>query len=266
MEKLVEEAAYLVENGTKELIIVAQESTMYGMDLYGEKKLPELLRRLCKLSGLEWIRLLYCYPEEITEELIQTIKEEDKICKYLDMPIQHCSDTILKRMGRRTSKAELTSIVTTLRREIPDICLRTTLITGFPGETKEEHEELLDFINAMEFDRLGVFTYSPEEGTPAARMEQQLEEEVKKERQQELMELQQEIAFEKATDMEGKKLTALIEGSLPEEGVYIGRTYKDAPNVDGYIFVHSQRELLSGEMVPVYVTEAKEYDLIGDLM
>lgn len=266
MEKLLEEASYLALNGVKELILVAQETTLYGKDIYGEKKLPELLRELCKISGLEWIRLLYCYPEEITDELIQVIKEEDKICNYLDMPIQHCADPILKRMGRRTSKAELVEIVTRLRKEIPDICLRTTLITGFPGETEEDHKELLEFVDSMEFDRLGVFTYSPEENTAAAKMENQIDEEVKCRRQQELMELQQEIAFEKAEDSEGRKLMVMIEGSLPEDGVYIGRTYKDAPNVDGYIFVNSERELLSGELVPVYVTDAKDYDLIGELI
>ena len=266
MEKLLEEASYLALNGVKELILVAQETTLYGKDIYGEKKLPELLRELCKISGLEWIRLLYCYPEEITDELIQVIKEEDKICNYLDMPIQHCADLILKRMGRRTSKAELVEIVTRLRKEIPDICLRTTLITGFPGETEEDHKELLEFVDSMEFDRLGVFTYSPEENTAAAKMENQIDEEVKCRRQQELMELQQEIAFEKAEDSEGRKLMVMIEGSLPEDGVYIGRTYKDAPNVDGYIFVNSERELLSGELVPVYVTDAKDYDLIGELI
>ena len=266
MEKLLEEASYLALNGVKELILVAQETTLYGKDIYGEKKLPELLRELCKISGLEWIRLLYCYPEEITDELIQVIKEEDKICNYLDMPIQHCADLILKRMGRRTSKAELVEIVTRLRKEIPDICLRTTLITGFPGETEEDHKELLEFVDSMEFDRLGVFTYSPEENTAAAKMDNQIDEEVKCRRQQELMELQQEIAFEKAEDSEGRKLMVMIEGSLPEDGVYIGRTYKDAPNVDGYIFVNSERELLSGELVPVYVTDAKDYDLIGELI
>ncbi len=266
MEKLLEEASYLVRGGVKELILVAQETTLYGKDLYGEKRLPELLRKLCQISGLEWIRLLYCYPEEITDELIAVIKEEDKICNYLDMPIQHCSDSILKRMGRRTSRAELVSIVEKLRKEIPDICLRTTLITGFPGETKEEHQELLDFVDSMEFDRLGVFTYSPEENTAAARMEGQIEEAVKESRQEELMALQQEIAFEKAEETEGTKLFALIEGFLPEDNIYIGRTYKDAPNVDGYIFVQADRELLSGEIVPVYVTEAKGYDLIGELI
>ena len=266
MDKLLEEASYLALNGVKELILVAQETTLYGKDIYGEKKLPELLRKLCKISGLEWIRLLYCYPEEITDELIQVIKEEDKICNYLDMPIQHCADSILKRMGRRTSKAELVEIVTKLRKEIPDICLRTTLITGFPGETEEDHQELLEFVDSMEFDRLGVFTYSPEENTAAAKMENQIEEEIKERRQQEIMELQQEIAFEKAENTEGVKLEVMIEGSLPDDGVYIGRTYKDAPNVDGYIFVNSERELLSGEIVPVYVTDAKDYDLIGELL
>lgn len=266
MEKLLKEASDLAAKGVKELILVAQETTLYGKDLYGGKRLPELLQRLCEISGLEWIRLLYCYPEEITDELIETIRKEDKVCNYLDMPIQHCANSILKRMGRRTSKEELIAIIEKLRHEIPDICLRTTLITGFPGETEEEHQELLEFVDGMEFDRLGVFAYSPEEGTAAARMESQVDEEVKLQRQEELMGLQQEIAFEKAKEAIGTRLLALIEGVLPEEGVYIGRTYKDAPNVDGYIFVSSDRELLSGEIVPVYVTEAKEYDLMGELI
>ncbi len=266
MEQLLEEAAVLAMNGVKELMLVAQETTLYGVDLYGEKKLPTLLKELCKISGLEWIRILYCYPEEITDELIQTIKTEEKICHYLDIPIQHCSDTMLKRMGRKTTKADLTEMITRLRKEIPDIALRTTLITGFPGETEEDMEELYEFVDTMEFDRLGVFTYSPEEGTPAARMEEQIEEAIKLERQQEIMALQQEIAFEKAEEMLGTKVRVLIEGKLPEDGVYIGRTYKDAPNVDGFIFVNSRLELLSGDMVCAYITEAKEYDLIGEVI
>ncbi len=264
MEQLLEEATMLAMNGVKELILVAQETTLYGADLYGKKMLPALLKELCKISGLEWIRILYCYPEEITDELIQTIKEEDKICNYLDIPIQHSSDAMLKRMGRRTSRADLIRIIENLRTEIPDIALRTTLITGFPGESEKDQEELLDFVNQMEFDRLGVFTYSPEDGTPAAMMENQIEEELKLQRQQELMELQQEIAFEKAEQMLARKVRVMIEGKLPEDGVYIGRTYRDAPNVDGLIFVKSDKELLSGDMVDVYVSEAKEYDLIGE--
>lgn len=266
MEQLLEEASMLAMEGVKELMLVAQETTLYGVDLYGKKMLPTLLKELCKISGLEWIRILYCYPEEITDELIQTIKEEDKICNYLDIPIQHSSDAMLKRMGRRTSRQDLIDIVEKLRREIPDIALRTTLITGFPGETNKDQEELLEFVDRMEFDRLGVFTYSPEDGTPAAKMENQIEEELKVERQKELMELQQEIAFEKAEAMLGRKVRVMIEGKLPEDGIFIGRTYKDAPNVDGLIFVSADRELLSGDMIDVYVTDAKEYDLIGEMI
>lgn len=266
MDHLIKEAEQLAADGVKELILVAQETTLYGKDLYGEKKLPELLHKLCQISGIRWIRILYCYPEEITEELIQTMKEEPKICHYLDLPIQHASDGILKRMGRRTSKEELVHIISRLREEIPDITLRTTLITGFPGETQEQHEELMDFVDEMEFDRLGVFTYSPEEGTPAASMSNQIEESVKEDRRSELMELQQEIAFEQAEDMIGKEVLVMIEGKVADENAYVGRTYKDAPNVDGLIFVNTDAELMSGDFAKVKVTSACEYDLIGELM
>ena len=266
MERLIQEATSLAEQGVKELILVAQETTLYGKDLYGEKSLPKLLKELCKISGLRWIRILYCYPEEITDELIQVMKEEDKICKYLDLPIQHACDDILKRMGRRTSKAQLKAIIEKLRREIPEIALRTTLITGFPGETKEQHEELMEFIDEMEFDRLGVFTYSPEEDTPAAKMEHQIAEEVKEERQAELMELQQEIAFDLAEDMIGREVLVMIEGKVADENAYVGRTYKDAPNVDGLIFVEADEELMSGDFAKVRVTGAVEYDLIGEII
>lgn len=266
MEKLLKEAKELAEGGVKELILVAQETTVYGMDLYGEKKLPELLRKLCEIPGLYWIRILYCYPEEITDELIRVIKEEEKICHYLDLPIQHASDGILKRMGRRTSKQELVDIIGKLRKEIPDIALRTTLITGFPGETQEQHEELMVFVDEMEFERLGVFTYSPEEDTPAATMPDQIPEEVKELRQAELMELQQEIAFEKAEDMIGRELLVMIEGKVVDENAFVGRTYMDAPNVDGLIFVNADQELMSGDFARVKVTGANEYDLIGGLI
>lgn len=266
MEKLLKEATQLAENGVEELILVAQETTMYGKDIYGKKSLPILLRKLCEISGIKWIRILYCYPEEITDELIQVIKEEPKICKYLDMPIQHGADGILKRMGRRTNKAELISIVEKLRKEIPEICLRTTLISGFPGETQEQHEELLEFVKKLRFDRLGVFTYSPEEGTPAADFPDQIPEEIKEKRRNEIMEAQQKIAFETAEERLYQKVEVLIEGKLPDENVFIGRTYRDAPNVDGYIFVHCSHELMSGEMVTVQVTDAKEYDLIGEVV
>lgn len=266
MERLVREAEDLAEQGVRELILVAQETTVYGRDIYGEKKLPELIRRLCQISGLRWIRILYCYPEEITDELIQTMKEEKKVCHYLDLPIQHASDGILKRMGRRTSKQELIDIITKLRKEIPDICLRTTLITGFPGETQEQHEELMDFVDEMEFDRLGVFTYSPEEGTPAAEMADQIDEEVKLDRQAELMELQQEIAFDKAEQMVGREILVMIEGKVADENAFVGRTYRDAPNVDGLIFINTDEELLSGDFARVKVTGALDYDLIGELL
>ena len=266
LERLIKEAQELAEQGVKELILVAQETTVYGMDLYGRKSLSKLLRELCKISGIRWIRILYCYPEEIDEELIQTIKEEPKICHYLDLPIQHASDGVLKRMGRRTSKAQLVEIIGRLRQEIPDITLRTTLITGFPGETKEQHEELLEFVDEMEFERLGVFTYSQEEDTPAAGFEDQVEEEVKEDRQAEIMELQQEIVFEQAESIIGREVLVMIEGKVADENAYVGRTYRDAPNVDGLIFVNTEEELMSGDFARVRVTGAAEYDLIGELI
>ncbi len=266
MENVMKEAEQLVEQGVKELILVAQETTVYGKDLYGEKTLPKLLHELCKIPKLRWVRILYCYPEEITDELIQAIKSEEKVCKYLDLPIQHANNEILKKMGRRTSKEELIEIITKLRTEIPEITLRTTLITGFPGETKEQHEEVVDFIDQMEFDRLGVFTYSPEEDTPAALMPDQIPEEVKEERQAELMELQQEIAFDMADDMIGREVLVMIEGKVADENAYVGRTYKDAPNVDGLIFINTEEELMSGDFVRAKVTGAIEYDLIGEII
>ncbi len=265
MEKLVEEAKELADKGVKELILVAQETTLYGMDLYGEKSLPKLLRALAEIPGIYWIRILYCYPEEITDELIQTIKEVPKVCHYLDIPIQHASDAVLKRMGRRTNQEQLRDMIAKLREEIPDICLRTTLITGFPGETQEDHEELIDFVDDCEFDRLGVFTYSQEEDTPAALMPDQIEEEVKQERQRELMELQQFIAFEKAEAMIGQVLVVMIEGKIAEDEVYVARTYRDAPNVDGYLFIKTSANLMTGDLVKVLVTDCNEYDLIGEL-
>ena len=266
MERLIKEAEDLADQGVKELILVAQETTVYGQDIYGEKSLHKLLKELCKISGIRWIRILYCYPEEIDDNLIQVIKEEPKICHYLDLPIQHASDEILKRMGRRTSKKQLVEIIGKLRSEIPDIALRTTLITGFPGESEANHEELMEFVDEMEFDRLGVFTYSPEEDTPAADMPEQIEESVKEDRQAELMELQQDIAFDKAEDMVGSEVLMMVEGKVADENVYVGRTYKDAPNVDGLIFVHTDADLITGDFAKVKVTGALEYDLIGELM
>lgn len=265
MEKLVKQAEYMAEQGVKELVIVAQETTIYGCDLYGEKSLHKLLKELCRIPGIAWIRVLYCYPEEIYPELIQVMKEEPKICHYLDLPIQHCNDRILKRMGRRTTRQELVDMISLLRREIPDIVLRTTLITGFPGETQREHEELMNFIDEIEFDRLGVFTYSPEEDTPAAVMPDQIDEEVKKDRQAELMELQQEISLDKGQDKIHTEVKVMIEGKVAEENAYVGRTYGDAPGVDGYIFVNTDTELISGDLCMVHITGALEYDLIGEL-
>lgn len=266
MEELIDEAKELADQGVKELILVAQETTLYGKDIYGEKSLPRLLKALCKIQGLRWIRILYCYPEEITDELIQVIKEEPKICHYLDLPIQHASDAILKRMGRKTSKEQLVSIIGKLREEIPDITLRTTLITGFPGETDEQHEELMDFVDQMEFERLGVFTYSPEEDTPAAEMPDQISEEIKQDRQAELMELQQDIVFDRNEDLIGEEMLVMIEGKVADENAYVGRTYRDAPNVDGLIFVNTDEELVSGDFAKVKVTGAMDYDLIGELL
>lgn len=265
VESLLREAQELVDQGVKELILVAQETTVYGQDLYGHKALPELLKKLCRIEGLVWIRILYCYPEEIDDALIQVIRTEEKICHYLDIPVQHASDSILKRMGRRTNREELTNIVNKLRREIPDICLRTTLIAGFPGETETDYETLLTFVEETAFDRLGVFPYSQEEDTPAAEMPDQIPEEVKQERCDALMALQQEIAFDAAAGMEGRLVTAMIEGKVADEDVYVARTYKDAPDVDGYLFVQTGRELMTGDFVQVRITGSHEYDLIGEL-
>ena len=265
MEALIEEAKGLVEQGVKEIILVAQETTLYGQDLYGRKALPELLDKLNEIPGLYWIRILYCYPEEVTDELIDAIKRNKKVCHYLDIPIQHGSDAVLKRMGRRTNEEQLRDIVKKLRDEIPDICLRTTLISGFPGETEEDHEAVMHFVDDLEFDRLGVFTYSPEEDTPAAMMADQIEEEVKEDRRAEIMELQQEIAYEKADAMIGQKVMVMIEGKVADENAYVGRSYKDAPNVDGYVFVNTSLNLMTGDFVPVIITGSYEYDLIGEV-
>ena len=266
VEYLVNQTKKLVEGGVKEIILVAQETTLYGVDLYGKKSLPKLLHNLGLIEGLEWIRILYCYPEEINDELIEAIKNEPKVCHYLDMPIQHASDNILKRMGRRTSKQELTDIVAKLRREIPDIALRTTLITGFPGETDVDHEEVMQFIDECEFDRLGVFTYSREEDTVAAQMPDQIDEEIKEKYRDELMQLQQEISADRSAAMIGRIVRVMIEGFIPEDNTYVGRSYKDAPNVDGLVFVECDRELMSGDFIDVKITGSTEYDLIGTIV
>jgi len=261
MENLLAQAEHLVQNGAKELILVAQETTLYGVDLYGHKSLPELLEKLSELEELKWIRILYCYPEEITKELVHAIKTLPKVCHYLDIPIQHGSDGILKRMGRRTNSKELRDMVHYLRQEIPDIALRTTLITGFPGESEQDFEQLKEFVEELRFDRLGVFTYSREEDTPAAAMEEQVPEEVAEKRRDEIMQIQQKIAFEI-----GRALEVMVEGALPEDGVYITRTYMDAPEVDGYVFVATDWNLMSGDFLNVKITGADEYDLIGEVI
>lgn len=265
-EDILKTAKKLVENGAKELILVAQETTLYGVDLYGRKTLPDLLKKICKIPGLIWVRILYCYPEEITDELIEVMKNEPKVCHYIDMPIQHASDKILKAMGRRTNRVELTERILKIRKEIPDIVLRTTLISGFPGETEEDHEEMLDFVDEMEFERLGVFAYSPEEDTAAAEMPDQIDEDIKIKRRNEIMELQQEIAFENAENMIGRELLVMIEGKVVDENAYVGRTYMDCPNVDGNIFITTDEELITGDFVKVKVTGAAEYDLIGEII
>ena len=247
----------------KELILVAQETTLYGVDLYGEKRLPELLRRLGAIAGIEWLRLLYCYPEEITDALIEEIAVNPKVCHYLDIPVQHASDAVLKRMGRRTTKAQLEDTVHKLRERIPDIVLRTTLISGFPGETEEDHRILCDFVRDLRFDRLGVFEYSREEGTPATGMKGQVKKAVKKARRAELMEIQQRISAEKMAAFVGKRFVVMIEGRLPEEDILVGRTYMDAPDVDGLFFVDSTADPVAGTMMTAEVTAAAEYDLYG---
>ena len=265
MERLIEEAKQLASQGVKELILVAQETTLYGIDLYKKKSLPKLLHELCKIPGIQWIRIQYCYPEEITQELIETIREEEKVCNYLDIPIQHASDRILKRMGRRTNQKQLREMIASLRSQIPDIALRTTLISGFPGETEEDQEEVMRFVDEMEFERLGVFAYSQEEDTPAAEFPDQVSQELKEERRDEIMELQQEISYEKSQSMIGKVLEVMIEGKVADENAYVGRTYMDAPGVDGLIFINTDLDLMSGDFVRAKVTGALEYDLIGEI-
>ena len=266
MDNLIAQAKHLVVNGAKELILVAQETTLYGKDIYGEKSLPKLLEELSKIDELKWIRILYCYPEEITDELISAIKNLPKVCHYLDMPIQHGSDDVLRRMGRWTNREQIEKTVAKLREEIPDIALRTTLITGFPGETEDDFEQVKEFVKKMEFDRLGVFTYSREEDTPAAEMDGQIDEEVKEARRDEIMQIQQDIAFDKSNSRVGEIYEVMIEGRLPDEGVYIARTYMDAPDVDVYVFIQSDYNLDSGDFVKVEVTRSDEYDLIAEII
>lgn len=267
MEELLAQAAQLADAGVRELILVAQETTLYGTDLYGEKSLHRLLDALNEIEGLYWIRILYCYPEEIDDTLIQAIKRNKKVCHYLDLPIQHASDTILRRMGRLTSSREIRAIVAKLRQEIPDICLRTTVICGFPGETQEQHEELMEMINELEFDRLGAFPYSAEETTPAADFPDQLDEETKLTWQEEVMELEQEIIFDRTAGMKGREIWAFVEGKLPDEPVYAGRTYRDAPDIDGYVFISgADTELMTGDFVKVRITGSMDYDLTAEII
>ena len=266
MEELIAQAKKLAESGVKELILVAQETTLYGMDLYGEKKLGKLLDELNKIPGLYWIRILYCYPEEIDDELIEAVIRNEKVCHYLDMPIQHASDGILKRMGRRTCKKDIVAVAEKLRERIPDICLRTTLICGFPGETQKDHEELMAFVNEMEFDRLGAFAYSPEEGTPAETFKDQVSDEVKRTWQEEVMELQQEVSYDKNQELLGREFVAFVEGKVADENAYMGRTYRDAPSIDGYVFIQTKETLMTGDLVKVKITGAYEYDLIGEIV
>lgn len=263
MDSLLDSARRLADDGIKELVLVAQETTLYGIDLYGEKRLPELLTKLSDIDGIEWIRLLYCYPEEITDDLIETMAANPKICHYIDIPIQHSENAILKRMGRRTSREDIVELVGRLRSAMPDIAIRTTLISGFPGETQEQHNGLVDFVDQCEFDRLGVFTYSPEEGTPAASYPDQVDEAVAEKWRDEIMELQQEISYEKNQEFVGTVMKVLIEGYLSDDDVYVGRTYRDAPGVDGIVFVSAPYELMSGTYVDVKITEGNEYDLTG---
>mgnify|MGYP004730806191 FL=1 len=264
MPDLIGQAKYLVENGITELCLVAQETTVYGMDIYGKKMLPELLHELSKIEDLQWIRLLYCYPEEITPELIYEIRDNAKVCHYIDMPLQHCEDSILKRMGRRTTKEEIQNTIQMIRKEIPDIVLRTSLIAGFPGETQEDHEALLAFIDEVEFNRLGVFTYSPEEGTPAAVFEDQVPEETKETWRDEIMALQQEISYDLNSALVGKQMRVIVDGYIYKDQMYMCRSYMDAPGIDGCVFVASEEELLSGDFVDVKITDFNEYDLIGE--
>lgn len=265
IENVLEEAKQMASLGIKEINLIAQETTMYGTDLYGKKSLHILIHELSKIDGIKWIRILYCYPEDIYDELIEEIKNNEKVCHYLDLPIQHASDRILKLMGRQTTQAEIRAKIDALRKSVPDIVLRTTLISGFPGESDEDHKEVLAFVEDTKFDRLGVFTYSQEEGTPAADMDDQVDEDIKVQRRNEIMELQQEIVFDKNESLVGEEFETIIEGKIPMENAYIGRTYMDAPGVDSNIFVVTDEELMSGDFVKVSVTGANDYDLIGDL-
>lgn len=266
MEQLLKEAEYMASQGIEELVLVAQETTCYGKDLYGEKRLHVLVRELAKIDGTKWIRLMYCYPEEIYDELIDCFKEEPKLLHYIDMPMQHSEDAILKRMGRRTDRASIEAVIGKLREAAPDIAIRTSLIAGFPGETQEEHEALMAFLDEQELDRVGVFTYSREDGTPAATFENQIDEETAEQWRNEIMELQQEISLDKNETFVGKIMQVIIEGYSSDDDVYVGRTYRDAPGVDGLVFVNCDYELMSGQIVDVRINEVGPYDMIGGIV
>ena len=266
MEQLLKEAEYMASQGIEELVLVAQETTCYGKDLYGEKRLHVLVRELAKIDGIKWIRLMYCYPEEIYDELIDCFKEEPKLLHYIDMPMQHSEDAILKRMGRRTDRASIEAVIGKLRETAPDIAIRTSLIAGFPGETQEDHEALMAFLDEQELDRVGVFTYSREDGTPAATFENQIDEETAEQWRNEIMELQQEISLDKNETFVGKIMQVIIEGYSSDDDVYVGRTYRDAPGVDGLVFVNCDYELMSGQIVDVRINEVGPYDMIGGIV
>lgn len=266
MEQLIKEAQYMASQGIEELVLVAQETTCYGKDLYGEKRLHVLVRELAKIDGIKWIRLMYCYPEEIYDELIDCFRDEPKLLHYIDMPIQHSEDAILKRMGRRTDRASIEAVIGKLREAAPDIAIRTSLIAGFPGETQEEHEALMAFLDEQELDRVGVFTYSREDGTPAAAFENQIDEETATQWRNEIMELQQEISLDKNETFVGKIMQVIVEGYSSDDDVYVGRTYRDAPGVDGLVFVNCDYELMSGQIVDVRIDEVGPYDMIGGIL
>lgn len=266
MEQLLKEAEYMASQGIEELVLVAQETTCYGKDLYGEKRLHVLVRELAKIDGIKWIRLMYCYPEEIYDELLDCFKEEPKLLHYIDMPMQHSEDAILKRMGRRTDRASIETVIGKLREATPDIAIRTSLIAGFPGETQEDHEALMAFLDEQELDRVGVFTYSREDGTPAATFENQIDEETAEQWRNEIMELQQEISLDKNETFVGKIMQVIIEGYSSDDDVYVGRTYRDAPGVDGLVFVNCDYELMSGQIVDVRINEVGPYDMIGGIV
>ena len=266
MEAIISEAKVLADSGVKELILVAQETTYYGVDLYGEKKLHELLRELSKIDGIEWIRLLYAYPEEIYDELIDEMARNPKVLHYIDMPIQHTEDDVLRRMGRRIDNAGIRNVVEKLRNKMPDIIIRTTIITGFPGETPDEHELLLDTLAELRLDHVGVFTYSQEEGTPAATFDDQIDDDTKNERLEDIMLLQQDISAEKLESYIDKEFDVIIDGYLSDDDVYVARSYMDAPDIDGMIFIDSDRELISGEIVRVVITDSDVYDLEARLI